>query len=123
MREGDNNSKYFHAAAKIRCKINHITSLKDNGGNTVVCNNGLQEMMIEYFEDLFKASDIVLSEVVDCVTEGISEKQKNMLLEHIEKEEVKRAIFSMHPDKSSGPDGMSPGFFQKYWYIVGDNVC
>lgn len=48
--------------------------------------------------------------MVGCVTEGISE-------------EVKRAIFSMYPDKSPGPDGMSPGFFQKYWHIVGDDVC
>lgn len=61
--------------------------------------------------------------MVGCVTEGISEEQNNMLLDHIENEEVKRAIFSMHPDKSPGPDGMSPGFFQKYWHIVGDDVC
>lgn len=29
----------------------------------------------------------------------------------------------MHPEKSSGPDGMSPGFFQKYRSIVRDDAC
>ncbi|XP_037497726.1 uncharacterized protein LOC119371509 [Jatropha curcas] len=37
-------------------------------------------------------------------------------------EEVKAAIFSMHPDKSPGPDGMSPAFCKKYWTIIGPAV-
>ena len=28
----------------------------------------------------------------------------------------------MHPDKSLGPDGMNPAFFQKFWHIIGDDV-
>lgn len=35
---------------------------------------------------------------------------------------VREAIFSMHPDKSPGPDGMNPTLFQKFWSIVGDDV-
>lgn len=37
-------------------------------------------------------------------------------------EEVKRAVFDMHPDKSSGHDGLNPVFFQAYWQIVGRDV-
>ena len=28
----------------------------------------------------------------------------------------------MHPSKSSGLDGKSPLFFQKYWHVVGGDV-
>lgn len=31
-------------------------------------------------------------------------------------------MFSMHPDKSPGYDGLNPGFYQAYWSIVKDDV-
>ncbi|XP_030479434.1 uncharacterized protein LOC115696684 [Cannabis sativa] len=46
----------------------------------------------------------------------------NALLQSILDEEVKVAVFSMHPDKAPGPDGMGPGFFQHHWDIVGSDV-
>ena len=46
----------------------------------------------------------------------------NTLLQQYMPDEVKRALFHMHPSKSPGPDGMSPFFFQKYWHIMGNDV-
>ena len=37
-------------------------------------------------------------------------------------EEVRRALNQMHSTKASGPDGMSPIFYQQYWEIVGLEV-
>lgn len=37
-------------------------------------------------------------------------------------EEVKAAIYYMHPDKALGPDGMTPAFFQRNWGVVGKEV-
>lgn len=35
---------------------------------------------------------------------------------------MKIALFSMHPDKSSRPNGMSPGFYQKFCKIIGGDI-
>lgn len=29
----------------------------------------------------------------------------------------------MHPDKSPGPDGMTPGFYQKLWDMVNKDIA
>lgn len=36
--------------------------------------------------------------------------------------EVRKALFDMHPDKAPGPDGMSVFFFQKFWDVIGEEV-
>ena len=33
------------------------------------------------------------------------------LMAHFSELEIKNALFSMHPDKSPGPDGINPTFF------------
>ena len=58
-------------------------------------------------------------ELVDRV---VTPDMNQELLQPYTLEEVKRALFSMHPSESSGLDGMSHFFFQKYWQIVGIDV-
>lgn len=37
-------------------------------------------------------------------------------------EEIQVALFQMHQSKAPGPDGLSAGFFQRYWNILGRSV-
>lgn len=45
-----------------------------------------------------------------------------MLLCPVTEEEVRKALFHMHSYISPRPDGMTPGFYQKYWRIIGKDV-
>jgi hypothetical protein len=44
------------------------------------------------------------------------------LAEPVSIEEVRRAVFNMHPWKAPGPDGFPAGFYQRSWDIVGNAV-
>ena len=45
-----------------------------------------------------------------------------MLTANFTADEVNSAIFSMHPDKSPGRDGMNPAFDQRFWEIIGNDI-
>ena len=45
----------------------------------------------------------------------------DFLLMPFSETENKEALFSMHPE--SGQDGMNMTFFQRFWHVVGQEVC
>lgn len=122
LREGDKNSKFFHATARARRKNNHIKCLLNAEREQVEWGEGLQELMVEYFTSLFAATEVDWHSVVNCVYNKVSTSQNDMILQPVDCQEVKQAIFHMHSDKSPGPDGISPGFYHKYWSIVGSDI-
>lgn len=83
LREGDSNSKYFHNAIKVRRKVNTISSLYNNEGQTVDWNTGLKEL-IEYFTGLFTATNIEWEAVVQCVNGRITEEHNLILNAQVE---------------------------------------
>lgn len=122
LREGDQNSRFFHNATKVRRKLNQIERLKDSQGIIVEWGRGLEHTVESYFQELFTASETNWNDVISLVQQKVTTVHNEMLLEAVTEKEVKAALFSMHPDKSPGPDGMSPGFYQKCWSIVKGDV-
>ncbi|KAL8118945.1 hypothetical protein AgCh_016437 [Apium graveolens] len=122
LREGDRNNKFFHASMKNRRAFNHIKSLKNSEGQEVQWNNGLEEVITGYFSSLFQAFNMEWAEIVQCIDRKITTAQNDMLLSPVSDVEVKQALFHMHPEKSPGPDGMTPGFYQKIWNILSADV-
>ena len=83
----------------------------------------ISQVAIEYFETLFTAG--TCSQVDDClntVEHKVTPNMHQILSSDFTTEEIKAAVFQMGLTKASGPDGMNAHFYQKFWYIVGDNV-
>ena len=78
---------------------------------------------VEYFNNIFATSNLRnMEEVLNVVDRVVTEKTNQSLLKPFVGVKVWQALFQMHPSKSSGPDGMYPFFFQKYWHVVGGDV-
>ncbi|XP_060959451.1 uncharacterized protein LOC133030657 [Cannabis sativa] len=101
----------------FRKRINEYSN-----GDWVTWETGLANVITSYFHDLFSSSSVNLGSVLDGIRPTVSREQNEDLLRTIPEEEVRNALFQMHPDKSPGPDGMTPAFFQKHWGIVGTDV-
>lgn len=50
----------------------------------------------------------------DQVTEDMNRK----LTSPVTEQEIKAAVFAMDPDKSPGPDGMTPAFYRQHWETI-----
>ena len=108
LREGDRNTKYFHAKTKQRRARNRITKLKNSMGVWVETEEGIEQLAVEYFEELFETSNPGdFEESIRFITETVTEDMNAVLTAQITDTEIKDAVFSINPEKAPGPDGMT----------------
>ena len=110
---GDKNTKYFHQRASQRCRKNQIIGLLDDQGRWCNAEADIAREAENYFKELFTSGNLTnLNLVLNSVDRIITPNMNQTLLQPYTLDEVKRALFHMHPSKSPGLDGMSP-FFSK----------
>ena len=114
---GDKNTKFFHQKATQRKRKNHIRGVFNKTGEWCTGDEQIADTAVEYFQDLFTSSqpeDEEIGLVLEAVDQRVTDDMNNTLMEPYTGDEVRRALFQMHPSKVPGPDGMSPFFFQKF---------
>ncbi|CAH9106024.1 unnamed protein product, partial [Cuscuta epithymum] len=121
-RGGDLNTRFFHNVVKSRRRRNRVEGFKLDGGRWERDREELGRMVEDYFINIFTSVQGDRENVLRCVSSKLEAHHNLELLRPIQSEEVKVAVFSMHPDKSPGPDGMSPGFFQHFWDVLGPDI-
>lgn len=120
LREGDQNTKYFHMKATGRRRRNMIRGIRSDTGEWVIDHDEITSTAVEYFTQLFTSATSGSSEtVLDSLDGRVTESMNSMLRKDFTQEEVRTAMFQMSPSKAPGPDGMNANFFQKHWHIIG----
>ena len=123
MKEGDQNSKYFHALIKQRRSMNRITGLHDENGVWSAEEKDIQKIAVSYFENLFTTTDPqVMEDSLAEIQISITDQINVFLTKPATEIEVRTALFMMHPEKAPGPDGMTALFFQKAWDTVKEDL-
>ena len=121
-RDGDLNTKFFHAAATTRRKLNRIEHLEDENGFECRSADGMKHIARDYFMQLFQQSNSSRADVINLVPASITREDNDMLTTSFTMDEFKQAVFSMQADKCPGPDGFNPGFYQQFWDTCGSEV-
>jgi len=121
-KDGDRNTKKIHASASARKKVNRIISLDDDAGNKITNAHGLCDVAQHYFVNIFQQQTSDFSPVIDVINPSFSAFDNEKLTALFTKVEFRIAIFSMHLDKCSGPDGYSPGFYHHFRNLCSDDI-
>ncbi|KAM6577471.1 hypothetical protein CsatB_029308 [Cannabis sativa] len=125
LKHGDKNTKYFHFKASQRRKKNTIMGLFDDSLNWKTKETEIEHIAINYFKKLFTKANrgMDLHETLhNCVPHRLSLAENQHLLEPFTAEDIKTALFQIHPLKALGKDGLPCLFLQKNWDVVGEEV-
>ena len=116
---GDLNTHFYHALTKQRHIRNRIVGLHNDAGNWTTEENGVGKVAVEYFKKLFSTtSPSEFGSILEDLITGITTQMNQRLLRVATEDEVRQALFMMHPEKEPGPDGMTALFFQHSWHII-----
>jgi hypothetical protein len=122
LQEGDLNTRFFHMSATARGKRKKVTHLVDEAGTEVHTQEDLCEVAKHYFDTLFKNNSGIHEPVLNLIQPRMTEDDNHLLMAPLTKIEFQQALFQMHPDKSPGPDGFNPAFYQRFWEHCGDDI-
>ncbi|XP_058762621.1 uncharacterized protein LOC131636008 [Vicia villosa] len=81
-----------------------------------------QQAKMHWLRDGDMNTNGVYEPVLRFVNYITDNNDNHQLLQPLTREELRTALFAMHPDKSSGPDGFNPAFFQNFWEGCGNDI-
>ncbi|KAA3481886.1 reverse transcriptase [Gossypium australe] len=121
--QGDRNTKYFHTATIVRRRRNKIEGVKNTTGTWVTDPEALKQMTMEYFQKLFTPENDTCHNSIRSAFPKIMEQDIRDLSRDFTIEEIRTALFQMHPNKAPGPDGFHALFFQRFWDTLKEAMC
>jgi hypothetical protein len=114
LQDGDLNTRFFHMSASSRQRAKMIVKLVNDANATVTTQPELCEVALNYFNNLFKINSTSHEPILALISPRITQEDNDQLTMPITKEELRNALFQMHPDKAPGPDGFNPAFYQHF---------
>ena len=123
LKEGDQNTRFFHQKFQSRMRRNRIWRLVGRDNEIASKPEDIAKVAEDYFCDIFTSScsadpNPYLEDLEPKVTASMNRR----LQRPVTMDEVKRATFSVHAQSAPGDDGFTAKFFHFFWDIVGGDV-
>ncbi|KAJ3701655.1 hypothetical protein LUZ61_005360 [Rhynchospora tenuis] len=120
LNSGDRNTKYFHAIATSRMRGNHISKLVVHD-NEIKSVTEICKAFTDYYVQLL-GSETVTAPFSPAALYSDSGPDLQFLADPFSESEIKRAVFALANDKSSGPDGIPNEFYKFNWDLLKDDL-
>jgi hypothetical protein len=123
---GDRNTKFFHAYASLRKKINTIWDITKEDGTIISNKLYLQKESVNYFQNIFKAQKkLAISEQLVLLRNYprlFTEEEGIRLAEPVTLEEILSTLKGFKCSKIPGPDGCTVEFFLPFFEFLGNHI-
>lgn len=123
LKDGDRNTKFFHAVTKQRRARNRIIKLKNPQGGWAESDTGIEKVASDYFQGIFTTSEPGnFEEALRYVDTKVKPSMNANLLRIPPDLEIKKAVEEINPYKAPGPDGMTSLFYQRFWEVTARDI-
>ncbi|CAA0813521.1 Unknown protein, partial [Striga hermonthica] len=119
LREGDCNSKFFHSYTMQRRRQNAITRIVTSQNRVCNTHKDIQDHITDFYSELFTSEGSWGGDsILQLIPHSVTSDMNLQLLKTVDEEEIKATLFSLHPEKTPGEDGMTALFYQSFWKII-----
>ncbi|XP_049370570.1 uncharacterized protein LOC125835476 [Solanum verrucosum] len=119
FKDGDRNTKFFHAFVNGRRRKMHIFVIKTRQRYTITTTQNIGKKAVNVFKEQFKETYVPTDfSMLEHIPKIISEEQNEEMGRLPAEKEIKEVVFALNGDSASGPDGFSGQFFQSCWDTV-----
>eukprot|EP00253_Pinus_taeda_P012558 PITA_12558 len=126
LREGERNTKFFHQAMIQNRQRNQILSIKNEEGEWVIEQEGIERVLVEYHKGILTETQDDRGEAIEKICKEIPKliiaEQNKSLMRAATMEEVEEVVMNMKKGKAPGPDGFTSEFYQAGWNFLGQEV-
>ena len=93
LHEGDDNTHYFHSQATHRFRQNKIDGMENSMGERCVDENGIANILVEFYQSLFNSFSLNQIEVaLEATNEVVTEAMNQELVASFMRVEVDMAL-------------------------------
>jgi hypothetical protein len=121
LKDGDLNSKYFHACIKSRERSNTISCLKV-GERWLDSSVEIIEEVLNYYKNHFSSTYWARPKLGRVFFPSVSEEDNHMFMAPFTLEEIEEVVLRSDGNKSPGPDGFNFAFVKSFWYLLKGEV-
>ena len=112
MKEGDNNTHFFHRVANSHRRTNHIRGIEVDGV-LYEDEEEVRSRVVNFYQRLYTKSVSWCPSMDGLEFARIEENEWLELERDFSKEEVVKVLYEMEGDKAPSPNGFTVAFFQK----------
>eukprot|EP00253_Pinus_taeda_P031207 PITA_31207 len=126
LKEGENNTKFFHRTAIQRRMHNNIAFINNQQGERLEAHEDMEKEFKDYFQEILREPpgnrDHAIRMITQHIPKIITEDHNNKLLQSISLQEVEEAMAQLKDGKAPGPDGFTTNFFHEFWELIKTEV-
>nr|XP_016449536.1 PREDICTED: uncharacterized protein LOC107774498 [Nicotiana tabacum] len=123
FKDGDRNTRFFHAQVNGRRKRLKLTRIQDILGNWVEEDDQIAAEAVKFYQEQFREDTIPTTfHIIDHIPSMVTMEQNEKLNNNPTREEIKHAVFGLNGDSAGVPDGFTGLFYQSCWEIIGEDI-